>query len=133
MAKRRRFKISFTFKGEPLTKSNNAKWWKGRMRIPARIKKYEQALHDYAKKVMQRSKRRITKKLVKVKVIYYLGSKRRKDLQNLPKTTMDALNGAVYKDDSQVHDLHIIKKLDRKNPRIRITIEEMSDAKWEST
>jgi len=133
VAKRRRFKISFTFKGEPLTKSNNAKWWKGRMRIPARIKKYEQALHDYAKKVMQRSKRRITKKLVKVKVIYYLGSKRRKDLQNLPKTTMDALNGAVYKDDSQVHDLHIIKKLDRKNPRIRITIEEMSDAKWEST
>ena len=102
------------------------------MRIPAKIKKYEQALHDFAKKAMKRAKRRLTKKLVKVRIIYYLGTKRRKDLQNLPKTTMDALNGAVYKDDSQVHDLHIIKKLDRKNPRIRITIEEMSDAKWES-
>lgn len=129
MAKRK-FKISFVFLGEPLTKSNNVKWWRGKMRIPARIKRYEQALHDFAKKKMEKAKRKPTKKLVKVKIIYYLGTKRRKDLQNLPKTTMDALNEAVYVDDSQVHELSITKKLDRKNPRIRIIVQEMSDPAW---
>ena len=43
---------------------------------------------------------------------------------------MDALNEAVYVDDSQVHELSITKKLDRKNPRIRIIVQEMSDSAW---
>jgi len=126
----RPFKITFTFKGEPLTKSNAHQFRGRKVYIPARIKQYELDLKEYARKVMRRRKKRPTKRLVKVRVTYYLGTKRRKDLQNLPKTTMDALNDVVYVDDSQVHDLHITKRLDRNNPRITITIEEMSDLSW---
>lgn len=129
----RKFKIDFEFLGEPLTKSNQAKWWRGHMHIPSHIRRYEQALHDFAKNIMQQVNKKPTNKLVRVKITYYLKSKRRKDLQNLPKTTMDALNAAVYIDDSQVHDLHIVKKLDRDNPRTRISVEEMSDPIWEKS
>jgi Holliday junction resolvase RusA-like endonuclease len=126
-----KFKITFTFKGEPRTKSNAHQFRGKKVFIPAYIRQYEKALKEYARAVMKRRKKRPTKKLVRVKAVYYLGTKRRKDLQNLPKTTMDALNDVVYVDDSQIHEMHIRKRLDRNNPRVTITIEEMSDLSWE--
>ena len=67
----------------------------------------------------------------KIKLIYYYGCKRRKDLLNLPKTTCDALNKAVYEDDSQIHDARVIRRLDRDHPRVHIIVKEMRDKLWE--
>ncbi len=131
MANKRFGVISFEFPGEPLTKSNQAKWFRGYLYIPKRIIDYEAALHRFSIKIMKQEKKHPTKNLVKVEIEYYLGSKRRKDIQNLTKSTLDAFNDAIYKDDSQVHDLHIKKMIDRENPRIRVTIEEMSNKQWE--
>jgi Holliday junction resolvase RusA-like endonuclease len=131
MAKRKPWRIEFTFKGEPLTKSNAHNFFRGKVSIPARIRKYEAALKAYAIKVMRRRKRRLTGKLVKIKIVYYVGSKRRKDLLNLPKTTCDALNMATYRDDWQIHEAALKRRLDRKNPRVHIIIEETRDLSWE--
>jgi len=45
------------------------------------------------------------------------------DLDNLAKSVLDGLNGVVYKDDSQLVSLHIIKVYDR-NPGVNIMIRE---------
>jgi len=125
------WRIEFEFPGEPLTKSNAHHFKRGRVYIPKRIVNYERALHLYAKAIMRKLKRRVTGKLLKIKIVYYLGTKRRKDLLNLPKTTCDALNAAAYKDDFQIHKATIERHLDRDNPRVHLVIEEMSDSKWE--
>ncbi len=126
-----KFQIEFTFKGEPVTKSNNTMWWKGKMRIPTRIRKYEKALKEYAILHMQKKHLKPTKSIVKMIINYFYGSLRRKDLQNLPKTTADALNKVCYDDDFQVHELHLYRHLDKKNPRVEIRIEEMEDSLWQ--
>jgi Holliday junction resolvase RusA-like endonuclease len=131
MAKRKPWRIEFTFRGEPLTKSNAHGFFRGKVSIPARIRNYEAALKAHAIKVMRRKRRRITGKLVKIKIVYYVGSLRRKDLLNLPKTTCDALNEACYRDDFQIHAASIKRRLDRKNPRVHIIIEETRDPDWE--
>ncbi|RLF67740.1 MAG: hypothetical protein DRN26_01555 [Thermoplasmata archaeon] len=133
----KKFRVEFTFKGEPITKSNAhfAAWSKKHRRcimyVPAKVKQYEKALYEYAVKAMKRKKRQPTKKLLRMKITYYYGTKRTKDLFNLPKTTADALEKAVYDNDFQIHEAHIYRKLDRKNPRVHIIVEEMSDSSWE--
>jgi Holliday junction resolvase RusA-like endonuclease len=131
MAKRKPWRIEFTFLGEPLTKSNAHKFFRGKVYIPARIRNYEASLKKYAIQCMKKKRRRPISKLVRIKIVYYYGTKRRKDLMNLPKTTCDALNMAVYKDDCQIHEATLKRRLDRKKPRVHIIVEEMSDPKWE--
>lgn len=126
--------IEFTHPGEPLTKANahifRRKGGKGTVFIPKRISEYETGLHDHAKTIMGR--KQPTKSLVSITIHYYYGSKRRKDIQNLSKTQCDALNNVVYVDDSQIHEIHEYKHLDRKNPRVVIKVCEITDPSWEN-
>lgn len=48
------------------------------------------------------------------------------DLDNLAKNCMDAANGVLYKDDSQVYELHTYKVYSGR-PRTEITILEYTD------
>lgn len=52
----------------------------------------------------------------------------RGDLMNREKQLLDALNGAVLVDDSQVWDMRMVRHLDRVNPRVEVTIEPLEDA-----
>jgi len=120
--------------GEPLTKSNTLQTsFKGKkarrfVYIPARIKAYEAGLREHAKQAF--GKKRPTKQYVRMTVHFYLGTLRRKDLQNLDKSLCDAFNGIVYKDDNQIHELHEYKHLDRKNPRVEVQIETFQNPSW---
>jgi len=129
--------------GEPLTKSNTlqtsfrgkrGKKGKGKVSrfvyIPKRIKDYEKSLKEHAIQVVQN--KRPTTKLLRMTVHYYLGTKRRKDLQNLDKSLCDAFNGVVYKDDNQIHEMHEYKHLDRANPRVEVLIETIENPSWEN-
>lgn len=49
--------------------------------------------------------------------------RKRGDIDNLLKATLDALNGVAYADDSQVIELHALRLDDAANPRIVVTIE----------
>ena len=59
----------------------------------------------------------------KVTLEFYIGSKRRIDIDNLVKTILDGLNGVVWKDDSQVTDLRAQKVLKFPEPHTWIRLE----------
>lgn len=52
----------------------------------------------------------------------YVPDLRARDVDNLGKLVMDALNKMAYNDDSQVWDLHSVKFLDKDNPRTRVLL-----------
>lgn len=58
---------------------------------------------------------------IAVDIILYFGTKRRSDLDNFNKLSLDALTGIVYHDDSQICELRITRGYDKQNPRIEIT------------
>jgi len=119
------------YKGEPLTKSNGivAKWNFKKKTIDIGHKKstikYETALRDYLDKHCDEHNIKPTKHHVRLKITYWLGTRRLKDLPNLPKTTCDALIGNVYVDDSQIVEMTIKKLYDKENPRVCIEADEI--------
>jgi Holliday junction resolvase RusA-like endonuclease len=124
------FTVEFTFEGEPITKSNNTKCYRGRMVTAKKPAQYESDLSWYAKVVMSSKRLEPTKKLVRLTIHYYHQSVKKKDQPNLPKTTADALNRIVYEDDSQIHETHLYRHLDRQKPRVVIKVEEVEDMLW---
>jgi Holliday junction resolvase RusA-like endonuclease len=59
---------------------------------------------------------------VELSIYFYFKTKHRRDLDNQNKLVLDALNGIVYEDDSQIDALHLYRYFDAKNPRIEITV-----------
>ena len=55
-----------------------------------------------------------------VEVIAYFADKRKHDVDNLCKATLDSLTGILWKDDGQITDLIVRKRFDKKNPRLII-------------
>jgi Holliday junction resolvase RusA-like endonuclease len=60
---------------------------------------------------------------VSVELTFFLPNNRRKDWDNLAKNVMDAMNGIVYKDDSQVTMATIIKTYDKDDPGVYVFVE----------
>lgn len=61
---------------------------------------------------------------VKVSIWYWFPDHRRRDVQN-DKITLDALENIIYKNDSQIRELHLYKRLDKEGARTKIIIEEL--------
>lgn len=61
----------------------------------------------------------------RVDVEAYLPDARRRDLDNVAKTILDALNGVLYLDDSQVVTLLVAKHIDRADPRVVVAVREV--------
>ena len=61
---------------------------------------------------------------ISVELQFFLPDKRRKDWDNLAKNVMDAMNGIVYKDDSQVTMATIEKAYDKNEPGVYVLITE---------
>lgn len=59
---------------------------------------------------------------VAVSLHVFFGDNRRRDIDNVTKC-VDAFNGVVWKDDSQIHELHIFRHLDRERPRVEVQVE----------
>jgi hypothetical protein len=57
-----------------------------------------------------------------VSITLYFGSKRKADLDNFNKLSLDALTGVAYSDDSQISTLTIARGYDKVRPRIEIEI-----------
>ena len=62
---------------------------------------------------------------LKIKVCLFFGDKRKRDIDNYNKLSMDALNGIVWEDDQQIYQMLIKKEYDKDNPRIEIQVEEI--------
>jgi Holliday junction resolvase RusA-like endonuclease len=59
---------------------------------------------------------------IAVSITLYFGTKRRADLDNFNKLSLDALTGIAYLDDSQIGKLTIARAYDKTRPRIEIQV-----------
>jgi Holliday junction resolvase RusA-like endonuclease len=62
---------------------------------------------------------------IEVSITLYFGTKRRADLDNFNKLSLDALTGIAYEDDSQIVALHLRRAYDKQNPRIEVSLSEL--------
>ncbi|MCI5969153.1 RusA family crossover junction endodeoxyribonuclease, partial [Helicobacter sp.] len=66
----------------------------------------------------------ITKKQVRLSIIWHKKDKRRRDIDNILKPILDALNGIAYYDDSQVTEL-FVKRQQGAQECLEITIKQL--------
>jgi Holliday junction resolvase RusA-like endonuclease len=57
---------------------------------------------------------------IELSITLYFGTKRRADLDNFNKLSLDALTGIAYEDDSQIAVLHLYRGYDTLRPRIQV-------------
>jgi Holliday junction resolvase RusA-like endonuclease len=112
-------KIKFSVDGQPLSKSNNLNFGKGRAFIPAKYKDYESRIREAARDVFHGDP---IVGPVKMTIQLWFKDRRIRDCQNYPKTICDALNDIVYLDDSQIVELYVTK-LKRDEPGLDVTVE----------
>ena len=65
--------------------------------------------------------------------VQWFRAARRGDLDNHLKVALDALQGAVYRNDNQIVELHAYRLEDRQNPRLQIAIEELYEDQARAT
>jgi Holliday junction resolvase RusA-like endonuclease len=58
---------------------------------------------------------------IAVDITLYFGTKRKADLDNFNKLSLDALTGIVWQDDNQISDLRLRRSYDKQRPRIEVT------------
>ena len=118
--------------GEPISKSNatmsrfNWKTRKSEVYVPEKFLEYEKLIthkiDEYLNNFPGLERPLFKLGPVQMNIHYFLGTKRRKDLPNLPKTTCDALTGQVYSDDSQIVAMTLYKHYDNAAPRVVIEV-----------
>jgi len=59
---------------------------------------------------------------VDIAIEFYLPDRRKRDLDNLSKNVLDAMNGIVYMDDRQVVNLLLSKYIDANSPRAVVRV-----------
>lgn len=77
---------------------------------------------DYIRQARQQWRQGIIEDDLELEVKLYFGDKRKRDIDNFNKLWMDALEGVVYHNDSQIQRMLISKDYDKDNPRIEVTI-----------
>lgn len=82
--------------------------------------------HDYIKQIREQFKGGPTDKDLYVRMWLYMGNRRKADIDNFNKLVFDALEKIVYEDDKQILELHITKHYDKENPRVELTVAELS-------
>jgi crossover junction endodeoxyribonuclease RusA len=93
----------------------------GHWYTPTKTRIYEEKVAAYARSAqVERSEEHL-----EVMIFIYWPDLRRRDIDNGVKSILDALNGIAWRDDSQIVDLLVCKRLDRKNPRALVVISEV--------
>jgi Holliday junction resolvase RusA-like endonuclease len=59
---------------------------------------------------------------IDLRIELFFGDSRVRDIDNYNKIVLDACTGMIWKDDSQIMSLLIVKNYDKKNPRVELTI-----------
>ena len=77
---------------------------------------------SYQWQTKSQCKQPCSKKKMSITIALYFGDKRKRDIDNYHKLSLDALSGIVYEDDSQIQRMVVEKFYDKENPRIEIEI-----------
>jgi Holliday junction resolvase RusA-like endonuclease len=98
--------IEFVIHGEPMSKQRprfNPK--SGRAYTPAQTRNSEREISErYVE-----TNAGVFEGAIGIEIQFFMGTKRRKDIDNLVKTVLDALNGIAFTDDHLVHVLSAVK------------------------
>jgi len=104
--------------------SRNYKQYVGLVaRQSAPVNPYEGAL-DVRLKIYRQIPKSMTKKLRKLSIAGINRPVVNPDIDNYQKAIFDALNGIIYKDDSQIVDLNV-SKFYSDDPRVQVSVREL--------
>jgi Holliday junction resolvase RusA-like endonuclease len=109
--------IRFTVSGQPVCKQS-FRIGKRNYRDP-NVTRWEQLVAQHAMLAMVG--REPFQDGVKVTLRFRLADRRRRDLDNLSKGTLDAGNGILWEDDMQIQELHIYRE--RGEPGVTVEVE----------
>lgn len=113
--------VRFTIKGEPKSKQRPRVTARGTY-TPADTKNAEQVIaHTYKSLRVEPFEHQVV-----VTIDFFNGNKRRRDLDNMAKLVLDALNKIAYADDYQVVELNLRKVFtDQDHARTVVTLAEV--------
>lgn len=113
---------SFSVIGRPVAKGRpRFDRRSGRTYTPKKTREYEEMVGTIA--AFRRPARWPLDSEYCVELGVYLPDARKRDIDNIAKCVLDALNGIAWRDDRQVANLHVTREIDRDNPRVEIRIE----------
>lgn len=107
--------MTITLKGSPISVN---KLYRGRRFLTSVGKAIKL---DYAYQAKAQYSGPVLEDPIRVDAVIYFENKR-SDIDNVIKATLDCLTGLLWKDDMQVVELHVFKKIDKENPRIELAI-----------
>lgn len=111
--------LTFTVRGHPVTwKRTNS--FNGRRITPKAQREYQKLVALVA--LSARPRRWPLDARYSVDLVIYAASKHRADVDNLIKQVGDSCNGVIWEDDSQIDEWHAVRRYDKANPRIEVTV-----------
>ena len=99
----------FTIHGEPVSKARPRFTRTGATYTPATTVEAERAVRAAYQAARIGQADLDPEARYSVDVVFTNGNRRRRDLDNMVKLVLDALNGRAYGDDAQVYDLHAFR------------------------
>ena len=113
--------VAFYVEGKPVPKQSYRHSKNGGYTSP-RVKAWQEHVAWIAQSEM-RGEPTLTGDLA-VSMTFSLHDRRRRDLDNLSKGVLDAMNGIVFDDDRQVVDLHLRKQYSKEHPGVFVKVKQ---------
>ena len=113
--------VTFTVDTAPVPMSRPRVLKTGRTYIPERVRNYMAMVGVRAREAYPVGKEPIEQPVF-VRLAFYCKDKRRRDIDNLVKSTVDGMMGIVFKDDTQVVYIQAWKMIDKESPRAEVDI-----------
>jgi crossover junction endodeoxyribonuclease RusA len=115
-----------TLKGKPISVNHlYATMCRGNFPTKYTTQKGKELKASYELQVKEQWLDKIITGDVSLSIGFFFDTKRKQDIDNFAKVTLDSLTGIVFEDDSQVKELYMIKHFDKENPRTEIVIKEL--------
>ncbi len=119
--------VRFVIPGPPKGKGRPRMGKGGRVYTPADTRAYEEKVKLTTIAAVRRAGWPLgEKKATFVKLEIFVADRRRRDIDNVAKAALDAMNGAAYADDSCVDELHVYRDLDVAFPRVEVTVSRLA-------
>ena len=117
--------LRFSVHGVPRPKERPRKGASGKFYTPAATRSYEGLVRFFAAAAAKGCPFPTSTRLA-VSLSVYWPDQRRRDIDNAAKAILDACNGILWMDDSQVDELHVYRLHDAARPRVDVTVREIA-------
>ena len=77
---------------------------------------------SYQWQVKSQCKQPISKEPLKIAIDLFFPDKKKRDIDNYHKILLDSMSDIVWKDDSQITEMKVVKTIDNLDPRIEVEV-----------